>query len=460
MGRVISLLTALILISVSLVFGFDSGSTGADGPFSPTEDTVLQVPEDGIFNFTTINIPAGVTVTFKKNSRNTPVYILATGDVIIEGVISVDGTDAVNQFPGEGGPGGFDGGAGGPTLTAGGNGLGPGGGEGGKVLSQGIGSGGGGGGFGTSGDNGLKSFGGTGDVGKGGSTYGNEKLLPITGGSGGGGGGGCKNNDNQVGGAGGGGGGAIVIASSSTITISGTLTANGGKGAMLCSGGGGGSGGAIRLIADKIIINGNIKAVGGKGASAPYKNAGGNGGQGRIRIEAYSLQMTTQTVPQFIAGRPSSVFVAEVPELRIVEVAGVAVPQNPTGRFGTPDVTLPLGTQNPVPVKIVASKIPTGTVVKLTSTPEHGPVETATGTLTGTFDSSSVTIDINLSTEYQCILTAEATFTMQTTLYFDGEKIDRVRVASKMGNSTEVVYVTESGREVPLREFLAKVSMR
>ncbi len=459
MGKMVSFLVVLIFLAhASVVSGFDSGSTGVDGPFNPTENTVLQVPEDGIFNFTTINIPAGVTVTFKKNFRNTPVYILATGDVVIDGNISVDGADAVNQFPGEGGPGGFDGGAGGPTLTAGGNGLGPGGGEGGKVLSQGIGSGGGGGGFGTNGENGFKSFGGTGEVGKGGSTYGNEKLLPITGGSGGGGGGGCRNN--QVGGAGGGGGGAIVIASSSTITINGTLTANGGKGAMLCSGGGGGSGGAIRFIADKIIINGNIKAVGGKGASAPYKNAGGNGGQGRIRIEAYSLQMTTQTAPQFTTGRPSSVFVADVPELRIVEVAGVAVPQNPTGRFGTPDVTLPLGTQNPVSVKIVASKIPTGTVVKLTSTPEYGPIETATGTLTGTFDSSSTTIDINLSTEYQCILTAEATFTMQTTLYFDGEKIDRVRVASKMGSSSEVVYVTESGREVPLREFLARVSMR
>jgi hypothetical protein len=62
-------------------FAFDSGSTGADGPFAPTENTILQLPSDGVFNFTTVDIPAGVTVTFSKNTTNTPVYILATGDV-------------------------------------------------------------------------------------------------------------------------------------------------------------------------------------------------------------------------------------------------------------------------------------------------------------------------------------------------------------------------------------------
>jgi len=36
---------------------FSSGSTGADGPFSPTQDITLQVPPDGKFNYTTITIP-------------------------------------------------------------------------------------------------------------------------------------------------------------------------------------------------------------------------------------------------------------------------------------------------------------------------------------------------------------------------------------------------------------------
>ncbi len=466
--------TLLIILAVMLVLlipvqsrAFESGSTGADGAFNPTADTVLQMPEDGIFNFTTVNIPAGVTVTFKKNSKNTPVYILATGDVIIEGTIGVDGGDATNQIPGEGGPGGFDGGPGSVFSEPGGNGLGPGGGEGGPYISQKscptCGLGGGGGGYGTAGNRGCYI-----DSGQGGTSYGNSLLQPIVGGSGGGGGSGGKCSTNiGAGGGGGGGGGAIVIASSTKIVVNGTITANGGngdKGSCYSAGGGGGSGGAIRLIAPTISGNGIISAVGGKSKGVSSCGIyccfyeGGNGGLGRIRLEAEHIAFASQTTPPYSVGRPSSVFIAEVPELRIVEVGGVAVPQNPTGRFGTPDVTLPFGTQNPVSVKIVASKIPAGTVVKLTSTPEHGPVETATGTLTGTFDSSTTTIDINLSTEYQCILTAEATFTMQTTMYFDGEKIEKVRVAGSPGSGSKVTYITETGREVKAEEVLARVT--
>ena len=460
----IMLFLTVLLAGPVLADAFESGSTGADGAFNPTQDTVLQLPEDGIFNFTTVNIPAGVTVTFKKNSRNTPVYILATGDVIIEGTISVDGGDALNQIPGEGGPGGFDGGPGSLYGESGGNGMGPGGGKGGTLYNNYRGYGGGGGGYGTPGATGPNQT----YSGKGGPSYGSFRLLPITGGSGGGGGAGGKyNNGPGAGGGGGGGGGAIVIASSTKVVIDGKITANGGKGGKGTNcesgGGGGGSGGAIRVIANTISGSGEISAKGGSADTSACNYGGlygGKGGLGRIRLEAEHIAFSFQTTPPYSAGRPSSVFVAEVPELRIVEVGGVAVPQNPTGRFGTPDVTLPFGTQNPVSVKIVASKIPPGTVVKLTSTPEYGTVETATGTLTGTFDSSTTTIDINLSTEYQCILTAEATFTTQTAMFFDGEKIEKVRVASRMGGPQKVTYITENGREVSLQEFLAKVSLR
>jgi len=68
---------------------FSSGSTGADGTFAPTQNTALALPANGIFNFTTVNIPAGVTVTFQNNGTNTPVTILATGDVTIAGTIAL-----------------------------------------------------------------------------------------------------------------------------------------------------------------------------------------------------------------------------------------------------------------------------------------------------------------------------------------------------------------------------------
>ena len=90
------------------------GSTGADGAFNPTADTTLALPPSGVFNFTTVNISSGVIVTFTKNVANTPATILATGDVTITGAIEVRGKNGTTSgIPGQGGPGGFDGGMGG-----------------------------------------------------------------------------------------------------------------------------------------------------------------------------------------------------------------------------------------------------------------------------------------------------------------------------------------------------------
>ena len=69
-----ALLTGLCFVP-GLGFAFDSGSTGADGAFSPTVNTTLELPPSGVFNFTTVNVPAGVTVTFKKNATNTAMKI-------------------------------------------------------------------------------------------------------------------------------------------------------------------------------------------------------------------------------------------------------------------------------------------------------------------------------------------------------------------------------------------------
>jgi len=220
MKRIIALsvLVWMLLCASGAYASFVSGSTGADGPFDPTVNTEVVLPPDGILNYTTINIPAGVTVTFRKNSKNTPVYMLATGDVTVAGIININGGDNSSSEPGRGGPGGFDGGYAGATGLSGGKGLGPGGGN--PSTSFG-----GGGGFGT--------VGGSYAAGIGGPAYGNERLLPLIGGSGGGGGIFAAN--------GGGGGGAIVIASSTSINLTGSITANGG-GATGIDWAGGGSG--------------------------------------------------------------------------------------------------------------------------------------------------------------------------------------------------------------------------
>jgi len=92
-----SVCVAVLLLSNWTTVGwaqtFLSGSTGADGPFQPTANTTLPVPTSGIFHFTTVTIPTGVTVTFTPNATNTPVAILATGDVSLAAgsIVNVSG---------------------------------------------------------------------------------------------------------------------------------------------------------------------------------------------------------------------------------------------------------------------------------------------------------------------------------------------------------------------------------
>jgi hypothetical protein len=415
---------------------FVSGSTGADGAFSPTANTEIQVPANGVFNFTTVNIPFNVTVTFKKNAANTPVYILATGNVTISGVLSVNGKNCPDTAAGgKGGPGGFDGGNGGYVATAslpGGKGLGPGGGGGGSsTCAQG-----GGGSFGSAGT----TYAGT-NCGAAGSVYGNSELQPLTGGSGGGGA--YANN------GGGGGGGAIVIASSGTISIVdmyGIITANGGSGS---SKGAGGSGGAIRLIANTITGNGTITANGGTGGTA--------GGSGRIRLEAYTVNRTYG--PVFVYYPPASVFLANTPALRITSIGGVNAPASPSGFLSTPDIILPSTTTNPVTITLNASYIPVGTTVTVSVLPQFGNASNASTTLSGVLESSTASAAVTLPTgSYPSVIQAYAVYTLQTAFYWEGDKIARVRVAANLGGESETVYITESGKEIKSAELMAKLN--
>lgn len=433
-----------ILVSAGAAYAdFVSGSTGADGAFNPSSNITVQLPPSGVFNYTTVNIPTGVTVTFRRNAANTPVYILTTGGVTIAGNIQVDGQSVVYAnpvvtTPGTGGPGGYDGGYGGTTTLAGGKGLGLGGGGGGPNSTY---STGGGGGFGTAGGSQGANYG------AGGAAYGSARLIPLIGGSGGGG---QAGSSTASGYGGGGGGGAILIASSTTINITGSVTANGGN-AYSNGYSGGGSGGAIRLIANTVTGTGLISAKGGS-LSANCK-----GGQGRIRVEAFTNTYTPGTDPAYTFGQPGSVFPAKVPALSMTSIAGVTVPANPTGSYTTPDLLLPNTTTNPVTVNIAASNIPVGTTIAVTVTPQLGTSSSVNTTLTGTNSSLTASANVTLSTQYSNVLTAQATFTLLASLYYENERIDKVRVATRLGGESEAVYITESGREIPAALILAQV---
>src|SRR5262245_16049289 len=153
----------MVLLTAAAVgqSSFSSGSTGADGSFSPTQSQTLTAPDSGVLNFTTVNIPTGVTITYLRNTKNTTLTILASGDVTIAGKISVDGQQGSSVgFGGFGGPGGFSGGNAGVDSTGGSIGDGPGAGRGGPVNPNNTGGcgGGGGGSYQSQGANGITGF--------------------------------------------------------------------------------------------------------------------------------------------------------------------------------------------------------------------------------------------------------------------------------------------------------------
>jgi hypothetical protein len=450
---------ALLAVAPSIALAFDSGSTGADGAFSPTVNTIVQLPPNGIFNFTTVNVPTGVTVKFLRNVTNTPVTILASGNVTIAGTIDVSGTAGAatgaagdgnlgdDGVPGKGGPGGFDGGRGGTVAfgAASGAGLGPGGGSS-VTLCNNLPAGGAGGGF--------AAVGSVNGCGTGGSPYATTLLLPLIGGSGGGGGGGGS----QMGASGGGGGGgALVVASSATINVAGSVLATGGQGGSSAGtgvggGGGGGSGGAIRIVATTISGNGTISANGGAGGAGVNNVAwgGGGGSIGRIRLEAENITRTSDTSPSYSFGTPGTVFVSGSPTLAITSIGGVAVPGNPTG---IADVSLPAGTANPVPVVVTTSNVPVGNMVKVTVTPATGAISNVNSSvLAGSTASATATAQVTLPSG-PSTLQAQLSYTLVASLgdalrhYAGNERVARVELTAALGGTSRVKLITVTGKE-------------
>ncbi len=110
---------------------------------------------------------------------------------------------------------------------------------------------------------------------------------------------------------------------------------------------------------------------------------------------------------------------------------------------------LPNTTINPVTVDVAATNIPVGTTVKVWVLPQYGSAASVDTTLAGTDQASTATANVTLSTAYSNIVTAEATFTVQQAMLWNGEEIEKVRVATTMGGETKLVYITKSGKEIP-----------
>lgn len=328
---------------------FDPGSDGSFGDFvSKPGPNVVALPSDGVLRCRTFTVQGGHVVEFSPNKANTPVWIVATGDIVVQGLINVSGRRAETGSPSGGlpGPGGFRGGNARTDGQQGGAGHGP------------------GGGMGYSGP--ANSFDGSQAVAAGcggyrvrfvndrternGAPYGSPTLIPLTGGSGGGGGWEMP---------GGGGGGAILLASATRVVVAGEIRAEGGPGGES----NGGSGGSIRLVAPT-VTGGGVLSVFSQNALSP----------GRIRLDAYNASVgafDTRGVPPAVGSlMVTGLNLAGAPRLSVVQLGTMALV---AGESGVVSVTLPPGSNPSQNLVVEAANFGRKVPVTVGLIPDHGP---------------------------------------------------------------------------------------
>jgi len=327
-----------------------------------------------VFKYTSVNVPLGVTVKFKNHVSRAPVVWLVSGNVSVAGTVDVSGADGGPLGTlAEPGPGGFRGGKGGDISSPHGSGFGAGGGA---FYSGDFAFGGSYGGLGSF--NGVITSAGI---------YGNDRIIPLVGGSGAAGGGYSGGVCTRSGGAG---GGAILVAANGTVAVGGAIIANGGDGTGCTSySEADGSGGGIRIVADQIQGLGSLQA-----ASGLYNT----GGAGRISLEGNSVTLE-ETSPQSKSAAPCASpggpgCVAQIwpddlipapPEVRIARIDGSIVTSDPHSQFSFPHHDVRIANPNPVTIKIDSRGVPpSGWTVKVRVTArEGGYVESAPATPDG-----------------------------------------------------------------------------
>lgn len=326
-------------------------SDGSDGAFNPATNVEIDLglattalwnaPGSGngvydaekwavVFKYSSVNIPAGVKVTFKNHPTYAPVVWLVQGNVTIAGELNLDGkpgtTNSVAALtPAEPGPGGYRGATKGPA------GYGHGHGPGGAPVDGYI----------------------NGSIGRYAALYGNPQIIPLIGGSGSG----ARTNYGNVSGSGG--GGAIAIFASSVVNLSGVASAIGGSSDSAI-----GSGGAIRLVASSVIGAGEIRCV----------NTG-IANTGRVRIETQSLDPALRTFPETIGVPPANPPViwpaANAPVAKVISVDAVNAPLDPRAPL-VAGADVAIQDSNQVDILIETQNFPIEGVVQLNITPKFG----------------------------------------------------------------------------------------
>jgi len=424
----------------------NTGSDGHDGVFAPATNTVIDMHDhpDGIYQYSTVNIPSGVTVTFIPNANNTPVTWLVQNNCVISGTVDVSGKAGSGIVPGQGGPGGGAGGYGGQGDS--------------PQPHRGFGLGGGDSGSSGAAFGGNASYATAGVVqaseAAAGLTYGNKYLVPLLGGSGGGG---SYTDTLYSSGGGGGGAGAILIASDRAIFLEGTVGATGGRSgnSYPC---GTGSGGGIRLVAPLI--------AGTNGVAYCNSNAGGSG---YVRLDVLDDQFVGRLSGSATRGfNPILIAPAQSVTLAIQSIAGNAVPGNPTGVLATPDVTISGQQANPIPVVVSCATVPLNTPITVVVKPVNGAMVLGSGmNSTGTQASSTATVSVNMPRGGGIIYAttvigvgggggasiddgSKAASYAQTGLTTDGERFAKMEITAGLNGAQQVAYITGSRKRFSL----------
>jgi hypothetical protein len=390
----------------------NSGSDGHDGVLNPTTNTVINMADhpDGIYHYSAVNIPFGLSVSFVQNTNYSPVVWLVQSNCTIAGTVSVNGVEGGHGITGSlGGPGGWRGGNGAPMQ--------------GLLPESGYGPGGGKVGSNTDWNGGNASHSTLGAWSTNelrlpddtvfrqhlpGDLYGNIYGLPLWGGSGGSGG--------QAANGGGGGGGAILLAVGGTLAISGNISARGGDGYYVYRDnngnsweggtGGAGSGGSIRIVASSLTGGGFLDTGGGSasyGIRYPspgyYSYYNNHAGDGRVRIEVLLDMFTGNASGTTTRGYTGIIFAPtnQQSQLFISSVGGQPVSRNPTGVVVTPDALIGSQQLNPVSITVICVNIPLNSDIIVEVRPSNGPYASAVGRNTsGAFTLSTATVFLNV----------------------------------------------------------------
>jgi hypothetical protein len=198
---------------------------------------------------------------------------------------------------------------------------------------------------------------------------------------------------------------------------------------------------------------------------------GADGNAGVIRVEAPTGQTLigpyTTIAPPFVGSVPNNEIVrGDPPLLSIASVGGQPVPPGAGARTYAADIMLPTTIPDDIPVVVNAANIPVGTAVTLGFlSANQGTV--VTGTLTGTFVSSTATLHLTGVNRVAGVVTSfyvTAVFAVPPAPGGGGapgpDAVANVRLTATLGEPTRYAFLRADGSEIDPARVPAELRAR